>query len=541
MSAAETGSGSRPAAGKALSGTGRINSGQDAETVDPKHFLAFLGMVFSMFMVILDIQVVAASLAEIQAGLSASSDEIAWVQTSYLIAKVIAVPLSGFLLRAFSTRITFTVSAAGFTVMSVMCATATTIEEMIVWRALQGFIGGPMVPAVFATAFTVFPRSKQYQIGALIGLVATLGPTLGPTIGGVLTDLLSWHWVFLVNVIPGTLIATVSWFLVDFDEPDLKLLDNFDWWGLAGMAAMLGSLQFTLQEGPREDWFDSQEIRIAAVVMVVGGVVFFRRALTAANPIVDLRAYLDRNFWTGSLLGFVIGIGLHGLTYLYPIYLAGVRDYSAMDIGLALFVTGLSQFLMAPIAGRLTARVDLRILIGIGLAGFAAGTWLASGVTRDWDFNELIVPQILRGASLMLCIASINQIGLGTLPPSMLKNASALYTLMRNLGGAVGLALINTSLNLRLDHHLVRLRENMPWGSAEAQAALDLMTERMTALGSDAEMAAVKLLMNNLRTEATVMSFGDVFLGLTLLYLAMIGLLFIVRRPVNTGIKGGAA
>ena len=520
---------------------GSIRSGQDSDSVDPKHFIAFLAMVFSMFMVILDIQVVAASIAEIQAGLSASGDEIPWVQTSYLIAKVIAVPLSGFLLRAFSTRITFTVSAAGFTLMSVMCATATSIEEMIVWRALQGFVGGPMVPAVFATAFTVFPRSKQYQIGALIGLVATLGPTLGPTIGGVLTDLLSWHWVFLVNVIPGVIIATASWFLIDFDEPDLSLLDNFDWWGLAGMAAMLGALQFTLQEGSRLDWYESDQIIASTAVIIIGGIIFFHRALTSSNPIVDLRAYLDRNFWTGSVLGFVIGIGLHGLTYLYPIYLASIRDYSAMMIGLTLFVTGAAQFVMAPIAGRLTARYDLRVLIGIGLAGFALGTWMAAGVTRDWDFNELLIPQILRGASLMLCIASINQIGLGTLPPEMLKNASALYTLMRNLGGAVGLALINTSLNLRLDHHLVRLRENIPWGSPEAQIALDRLSERMNSLGSDREMAAIRALTQHLRTEATVLSFADVFLGLTLLYLAMIALLFIVRRPVNTGIKGGAA
>ncbi len=168
-----------------------------------KRLAAFIFMVFGMFMAILDIQIVSASLSQIQAGLSASSDEITWVQTSYLIAEVIMIPLSGFLSRAVSTRVIFTISAGGFTLMSFMCAQATTIDEMIVWRALQGFIGGGMIPTVFASAFTIFPRSKQPIIGPIIGLVATLAPTIGPTVGGYLTDWFSWHWLFLVNLVPG--------------------------------------------------------------------------------------------------------------------------------------------------------------------------------------------------------------------------------------------------------------------------------------------------------------------------------------------------
>ena len=358
-----------------------------------RRFVAFLAMVFGMFMAILDIQIVSASLSDIQAGLSASPEEVAWVQTSYLIAEVVMIPLSGFLSRAFSTRIMFALSCAGFTVMSVLCATATSIEQMIVYRALQGFIGGGMIPTVFASAYTIFPRSKMPLVAPLIGLVATLAPTIGPTVGGYLTDLFSWHWLFLVNVLPGVCVTAATWVLVDFDKPDLKLLENFDWAGLASMALFLGALEYLLEEGPTKNWFDESVIVWAAIGSALGGVTFFWRAFTAKNPIVDLTCFRDRNFWTGSLASFVMGIGLYGLVYLYPVYLARVRGASALQIGETMFVTGLCQFLAAPIVGRLMMRFDPRFLIVCGFTGFAYGAWLATAITRDWDFTELLIPR----------------------------------------------------------------------------------------------------------------------------------------------------
>ncbi len=279
-----------------------------------RRVVTFIVMVFGMFMAILDIQIVSASLSEIQAGISASADEIPWVQTSYLIAEVIMIPLSGFLSRALSTRYLFVISAAGFTLMSIMCSTATSIEEMIVWRALQGFIGGGMIPTVFASAFTIFPKSKQPAIQPIIGLVATLAPTIGPTIGGYLTDLFSWHWLFLVNVLPGIVVTVVSWFLIDFDKPDFKLLRKFDWIGFLTMAGFLGALEYILEEGPTDNWFDSDHITIGVVFSATSAVFFFWRVLTAEHPVVDLSAFKDRNFTTGSLFSFVLGIGLYGLT-----------------------------------------------------------------------------------------------------------------------------------------------------------------------------------------------------------------------------------
>jgi DHA2 family multidrug resistance protein len=282
--------------------------------LDRRRMFAFVCMVFGMFMAILDIQIVSASLADIQAGLSASSDEISWVQTSYLIAEVIMIPLSGTLSRVLSTRWMFVISSAGFTLMSFMCAMSSSIEEMIVWRALQGFIGGGMIPTVFASAFTVFPPEKRPIVSPMIGLVATLAPTVGPTVGGYLTDLFSWHWLFLVNIVPGIFVTVSTYLLVDFDEPQFDLFKSFDWLGLAFMGLFLGSLEYVLEEGPVNDWFQDDLVLIFTGVCALAGVSFFYRAFTARHPIVDLRAFADRNFAAGCAFSFVVGIGLYGLT-----------------------------------------------------------------------------------------------------------------------------------------------------------------------------------------------------------------------------------
>ncbi|MGO4388498.1 DHA2 family efflux MFS transporter permease subunit [Microvirga sp. 2YAF29] len=507
--------------------------------VSRRRTFAFFCMVFGMFMAILDIQIVSASLAEIQAGLSASSEEISWVQTSYLIAEVIMIPLSGTLSRVLSTRWMFVIASGGFTFMSLMCATATNIDQMIVYRALQGFIGGGMIPTVFASAFTVFPPEKRPVISPLIGLVATLAPTIGPTLGGYLTDLMSWHWLFLVNIVPGIFVTVSTYLLVDFDEPNFELFKSFDWAGLGFMAAFLGSLEYVLEEGPLNDWFQDGMVLFLTVVCVVGGVSFFYRAFTAKHPIVDLRAFADRNFLAGSSFSFVMGIGLYGLTYLYPLYLGHVRGYSSLQIGETMFVSGACMFLMAPVAGILSRKLDPRVMMGIGFAAFAAGTWMMSGMTKDWDFWELFVPQILRGVGLMICMVPINNIALGTLPPERIKNASGLYNLTRNLGGAVGLALINTIVNNRMDLHLQRLREHVTWGSSTAVETLNAMTMNFQSLGSDASQAALRTLSNMVRREALVMSYADVFLLLTVLFVGLIFALPFIKKPRAAPAGGG--
>src|SRR6478736_4870390 len=266
---------------------------QSSERIAPRRLFAFLIMVFGMFMSILDIQIVSASLNEIQAGLSASQSEVSWVQTSYLIAEVIAIPLSGFMSRALGTRLLFAISASGFTVASFFCGFASTLEQMVIWRAIQGFLGAGMIPTVFASAYSVFPRSKFYIVGPIIGLVATLAPTIGPTVGGMITDWMSWHWLFFVNIVPGICITIGVLALVDFDEPHFELLDRFDWFGLVAMAGFLGSLEYVLEEGPQYEWLQDTSVAVCAAVCAVSEIAFFYRVLTAEEPIVDIRAFTD--------------------------------------------------------------------------------------------------------------------------------------------------------------------------------------------------------------------------------------------------------
>src|ERR1700760_750246 len=252
-----------------------------AERIPPRRLLAFLIMVFGMFMSILDIQIVSASLTDIQAGLSASSTEVSWVQTAYLIAEVIAIPLSGFLSRALGTRLLFPTPPAGFTVASLLCGFTSSIEQMILWRAIQGFLGGGMVPTVFASAYTVFPRSKFHIVGPIIGLVATLAPTIGPTVGGYITDAMSWHWLFFINVVPGIIITIGVLALIDFDQPNFPLLRMFDWWGLIFMAGFLGALEYVLEEGPQYEWLQDTSVAVCAAISFLSGVAFFWRVFTA--------------------------------------------------------------------------------------------------------------------------------------------------------------------------------------------------------------------------------------------------------------------
>jgi DHA2 family multidrug resistance protein len=505
-----------------------------AETVSTRRLIAFLIMVFGMFMSILDIQIVSASLSEIQAGLSASSSEVAWVQTSYLIAEVIAIPLSGFLSRALGTRLLFSISAAGFTAASFMCGLTSTIEQMILWRAIQGFVGAGMIPTVFASAYTVFPRSKFHIVGPIIGLVATLAPTIGPTVGGYITDLMSWHWLFFINIVPGIGITIGVLALVDFDKPNFKLLEHFDWWGLASMAGFLGSLEYVLEEGPRNDWLQDESIFIFAIVCVFSAVAFFYRALTQKEPIVDIRAFTDRNFALGCIFSFCVGIGLYGLTYVYPRYLAEVRGYSALMIGETVFVSGAAMFLSAPIIGRMMTKVDMRYMIAAGLIIFAISSWQMTWITRDYDFYELLVPQILRGVGIMMAMVPVNNIALGTLPPARLKNASGLFNLTRNLGGAVGLAVINTVLDNRTDLHISRLHDRVTWGNATAVETLNMLTQKFQGAGN-ASLMALKQLSLIVHRQAVVMSFGDAFFLLTIFYLGLSTLVFFVNKPNLAG------
>ena len=484
-----------------------------------RSLIGFFAMAFGMFMAILDIQIVSASLSQIQAGLSASAEEISWVQTSYLIAEVVMIPLSGYLSRLLSTRILFVLSASSFTLMSLFCAMSTSIEEMIVFRALQGFLGGAMIPTVIAGSYIMFGQGRATGVSVFVGLIATLAPTVGPTIGGILTDAFSWHWLFLINIPIGIVITAIVWSVVDVDKPDWSLLEGIDILGLALMAAFLGSLEYVLEEGSRKDWFEDGSIRAFAFVAAAAGIAFFLRVLSARNPIVNLHVFRDRNFTLGASFGLMLGIGLYGIVYLLPVFLARVRGYSSLEIGELVFVTGVFQFISAPMAGILSRRWDARYVLTVGIALMAVSCFQFSMLTSEWGFWELFVPQMMRGSGLMFCMVAANVIALGRLEPTILKDASGLYNLLRNLGGALGLAVLNTQLSERTAFHYERLSEHVSAGRAVAEGWIAGLSDRYsTMITTDPDMAALKTLSGFVRREATVLAFADCFLIVAVIY-----------------------
>ena len=497
-----------------------------------RDWVGFMAMVFGMFMAILDIQIVSASISEIQAGLSASPDEAAWVQTSYLIAEIVMIPLSGWLSRLLSTRVLFTLSAAGFTVFSVACAFSTSLGSMVVFRAAQGFIGGAMIPTVFATTFLMFPPARRAGMSVLIGLTATLAPTIGPTLGGWLTQELSWHWLFLINVPFGLIVAVLVWSLLDIDRPNPELLRSFDLPGLLLMASFLGSLEYVLEEGNKNDWFSDDTIATLGCVAAVSGALFFWRMLVRRDPMVDLRAYADRNFAAGSVFSFVLGIGLYGGVYVVPVFLGRVRGFNSMQIGETMFVTGIAMFIASPIAGRLVSKVDMRRMLAVGLLMFGTSLWWLGHLTNQSSFWEMLLPQALRGFSMMFIMLPTNQLALGTLPPHKLKNASGLYNLMRNLGGAVGLALINTIATARLDMHTQHLNEQVTWARPAAQNIMNQMTWAMTpGMNGNAQLAAIKKITLMVQREAMTLTYNDVLLLMAAAFFLAVPVTLLLAKP----------
>src|SRR5436190_7026619 len=356
-----------------------------------RDWIGVLAMCAGLVMAIMDVQIVTSSLTQIQGGLSASSDEIAWVQTAYLIADVVMVPLSGMMTQLLSTRIVFVVAALGFTGASALCATATSLGQMILYRAMQGFCGGAITPTVWPVVYAKFRGPPLVTLMVIISMLFNISGTMGPTIGGFLTDTFSWHWMFLVNIVPGLLIAAVVWVAMDIDQPDFSLLRGFDVTGLVLMATFLGCLEYALEEGPRWDWLDEKTIRAAVVISAIAGGLFFWRVLSYRQPIVDLRAFLYRNFALGAFYTFVMGIGMYGTTYLVPLFLAHVRGFSALQIGETVFVVGVAQLVMSPFAPRIARRLDLRIMLSIGVAVFAVSMYLTAALTNQTGFWELFV------------------------------------------------------------------------------------------------------------------------------------------------------
>ena len=464
--------------------------------------LAFATMCIGFFIALLDIQIVSASLRDIGGGLSAGADETAWVQTSYLIAEIIVIPLSGWLSRVISTRWLFCVSAVGFTLASLLCGAAWDIESMIAFRALQGFLGGSMIPTAFTTAFVYFNGNQRIIAAATIGAISSLAPTLGPTIGGWITFNYSWHWLFFINLVPGAFVAIVVPMLVKIDEPNFSLLKGADYIGMLLMAVGLGCLEYTLEEGERWGWLGDTTIRATAWISALALGAFIWRSLIHRQPVVDFTALKIRNFGLGSFLSFVSGIAIFATIYLTPVFLGRERGFSALQIGYAVFSTGLFQVSAIPIYAIVARRVDLRWLMMFGFGCFALSMWLFAPITHDWGWRELLWPQALRGFGQQFAVAPVVTLALGSLPPSRLKLASGLFNLMRNLGGAIGIAVCGTLLNDRTNEHFLHLAEHLNSSNSSAQALL-----------SHGSTSALSQLWALTFRETQTQAFADAFLA----------------------------
>jgi MFS transporter, DHA2 family, multidrug resistance protein len=496
---------------------------------------AFALMCLGFFMATLDIQIVASSLRDIGGGLSASQDELSWVQTAYLIAEILVIPMSGWLSKVFSTRWLFVASAVGFTVTSMLCGLAWDINSMILFRGLQGALGAAMIPTVFTTAFVLFPGKQRLVASTTIGALASLAPAIGPVIGGWITDQWSWHWLFYLNVVPGVAVAALVPKYVHIDEPDLSLLKKGDYLGMLLMSGFLGCLEYVLEEGPRKNWFGDHIIVACTWVSAVCGFLFIVHALTAEDPIVDLRALAVRNFGIGSLLSFVTGTGIFVAVFLTPLFLSQVRGFNSLQIGIALLSVGGFQ-LLALAAYAIAARfISMRALLMFGLVCFGLGCYLYVPLTHDWGWQQLLLPQALRGIGQQFAVPPIVTMALGSLPQSRLKSASGLFNLMRNLGGAIGIAVSATMLNDRLNFHYLRLNESVTVGRPEIESVLSQQTSHWSLVAGDALNATQSGLANLhalVLRESLVLTYSDTFYVLSLCFLVAIVSVFF-SRPIS--------
>jgi DHA2 family multidrug resistance protein len=442
-------------------------------------WIGFALMCLGMFMAILDIQVVATSMPTIQRALAISPDAISWIQTAYLIAEIIAIPLTGWLTRVLTLRWLFVGAISLFTLASIGCAFSGSFATLIGFRVVQGFAGGTLIPAVFSAVFLLFPIRLHPVATTMAGIVAVLAPTVGPVVGGWITETWSWHWLFLINVLPGILAASVTPLLLPREKPSWADLVTLDGLSLVLMAIALAALEIALKQAPQYGWLSSL-CCLLFLLSAAAATAFALRTLRAAHPVVELSTLGTRSFAIGCALSFCLGVGLFGSVYLMPVFLAYVRHHDALEIGTVMLVTGVAQLATAPIAGAMESRFDPRWLSAAGFALFAIGLGCSAFASRVADFDEMFWPQVLRGIAIMFCLLPPTRLALGSLSAVQVPDASGLFNLMRNLGGAIGIALIDTILYGRTGGHAEALRDRLIAGDVTAAKAIGLDLQLFT-------------------------------------------------------------
>jgi DHA2 family multidrug resistance protein len=484
-------------------------------TVSAKTWIAVIGATLGSFMAVLNIQIVNASLADIQGAIGAGVDDGAWISTSYLVAEIVVIPLTAWLAQVFSVRRYLIANAALFVAFSIACAFAQNLHQMIALRAVQGFTGGVLIPVAFTIVITQLPMSKRPIGLALFGLGATFAPAIGPTIGGYLTENWGWEYIFYVNLVPGIAMIAMLWFSLDRAPMNLKLLKSGDWSGVAAIAIGLAALQTALEEGNKDDWLGSPYIVRLLLIAAAALSLFVWIELTRDKPLLNLRLIARRNFGFGLVANFLLGVALYGSVYLIPVYLARVQGYNAQQIGEVLAWTGLPQLLLIPFIPTLMQRFDPRWLIGIGFALFATSNFMNAWMTPDYAGEQLMWPNIVRAVGQALAFTPLIAVANGGIEPANAGSASAIFNMGRNLGGAIGIATLQTFVTRREQFHSNVLMNSVSTLKEATRERIDQLTQYFLSHGvSDPSAAAHQALVavgNTVRRQAFIMAFSDTF------------------------------
>ena len=504
-------------------------------TVSAKTWIAVFGATLGAFMAVLNIQIVNASLADIQGAIGAGIDDGGWISTSYLIAEIVVIPLSGWLAQVFSIRVYLLTNAMLFLVFSAACAMAQDLPQMIALRALQGFSGGVLIPLAFTLIITLLPKAKQPAGLALFALSATFAPAIGPTIGGYLTENWGWQYIFYVNLVPGALMIGMLWFSLEARPMKLSLLRDGDWPGVITMAIGLSALQTVLEEGNKDDWFGSAFIVRLSIIAVVALTLFLIIELTTKKPLLNLRLLARRNFGFGILANFLLGVALYGSVFILPVYLSRIQGYNAEQIGMVLAWTGLPQLVLIPLVPRLMRRFDPRLVIGVGFALFAASNFMNIFMTSDTGSDQLFWPNVVRAVGQALAFAPLSAVATAGIEHENAGSASGLFNMMRNLGGAVGIAVLQTFLTKREQYHSNVLSQSVSLLEQATRTRLEALTQYFMNHGVidrvDAARRAYVAIGHIVQKQAFILAFSDTFylLGAVLIVALMAALL--LKKP----------
>ncbi|MBR0834653.1 multidrug efflux MFS transporter [Bradyrhizobium manausense] len=511
--------------------------------VSAKTWIAVIGATLGAFMAVLNIQIVNASLADIQGAIGAGIDDGGWISTSYLIAEIVVIPLSGWLAQVFSIRIYLLTNAILFLLLSAACALAQDLPQMIVLRAVQGFTGGVLIPMAFTLIITLLPRAKQPVGLALFALSATFAPAIGPTIGGYLTENLGWQYIFYVNLVPGAVMVGMLWYALDARPMKLSLLRDGDWAGIITMAIGLSALQTVLEEGNKDDWFGSPFIVKLSVIAAVALTAFLIIELTVKKPLLNLRLLVRRNFGFGMLANFLLGIALYGSVFILPQYLSRIQGYNAEQIGTVLAWTGLPQLMLIPLVPRLMQRFDARIIIGIGFVLFAGSNFMNIFMTNDYAADQLLWPNVVRAIGQALVMAPLSAVATSGIEPENAGSASGLFNMMRNLGGAVGIALLQTVLTKREQYHSNVLMQSVSVFEQATRTRLEQLTQYFINHGvldrADAAHRAYVAIGHTVQKQAYILAFSDTFYLLGMALIVALIAVFFLKKPGQTS-AGGA-